>query len=397
MKITNTPEQLGFSSQRLERIKPGMQGYIDRGEIAGIITLIARRGSVVQLEKFGYQDLASRTPMSLDTIFRLYSMTKPITSVALMMLFERGLVRLTDPVSKFIPAFKDLKVWAGEGELAELEREVTVQDLLRHTSGLSYGGYEETKIPVDKLYDQADLYDTTMTLEEMVRRITDLPLACQPGQKWIYSVSTDVVGRLVEVIADMSLADFIEEKICQPLGMVDTAFSVPPDKVERLATLYGPTAAGPLQELDAATFGDFFNARLYSGGAGLVSTTPDYLRFAQMCLNQGELDGVRLLGPRTVQLMRSNHLPPALLPIVMEPVPMPGLGFGLGFSVVLDVPQLGSTSSVGAYGWGGWASTNFWVDPQEQLLGLLMLQYIPTSTHPIRDNFRTLVYQALID
>ncbi|MDH4138691.1 MAG: beta-lactamase family protein [Anaerolineae bacterium] len=394
MKIT-APEEFGFSPDRLKRIDAVMQRYVDQKTLAGIVTLVARRGGVVHFEKFGYQDVETSKPMELDTIFRIYSMTKPITSVALMMLFEHGLVRLTDPVTKFIPEFKKVKVFVNEGKLADLEREITIHDLLTHTAGLSYGDDEDS--PVDGLYREADLFNGGITLEEMIRRIADLPLANQPGQVWRYSVATDVVGYLVEVISDMSLAEFFDEKIFRPLGMEDTAFSVPPDKIDRFATLYGKTEKSALDLIDMATGGDYFNVRLHSGGHGLVSTTADYLRFAQLVLNKGELDGVCLLGPKTVELMTTNHLPPALMPIAMGEEQMPGFGFGLGFSVMMDVAQSGMMGSVGLHGWGGWANTHFWVDPQEQLIGILMLQYVPSGTYPVTNDFRTLVYQALID
>lgn len=390
-----SPHEVGFSTRRLKRINRGMQRYIDQRLIAGIVTLVARRGSVVHFEKFGLQDIEANKPMELDTIFRIYSMTKPITSVALMMLYENGLLRLDDPVTKFLPEFEKVKAYVKEGELADLTREITIHDLLTHTAGLSYG---DTDSPVDELYRQADLFRTDITLQEMVRCLTDLPLANQPGQMWRYSVATDVVGYLVEVISDMSLAEFFEEKILKPLGMEDTAFFVPPQKVDRFATIYGLTEQGPLEVIDTATAGDFSEAlRLYCGGHGLVSTTADYLRFAQSVLNKGELDGVRLLGPKTVELMTINHLPPALLPIAIGEEQMPGFGFGLGFSVMMDVAQSGMMGSVGLHGWGGWPNTHFWVDPQEHLIGILMLQYLPSGTYPITNDFRTIVYQALVD
>ena len=392
---TAAPEEFGFSPDRLKRIDTVMQRYVDQRTLAGIVTLVARRGGVVHFEKFGYQDIETSKPMELDTIFRIYSMTKLITSVALMMLFEHGLVRLTDPVTKFIPEFSKVKVFVNEGKLADLEREITIHDLLMHTAGLSYG--DDGDLPVDGLYREADLFNGGITLEEMIRRIADLPLANQPGQVWRYSVATDVVGYLVEVISDMSLAEFFDEKIFRPLGMEDTSFSVPPDKIDRFATLYGKTEKGALEVIDTTTGGDYINVRLYSGGHGLVSTTADYLRFAQLVLNKGELDGVRLLGPRTMELMTTNHLPPALMPIAMGEEQMPGFGFGLGFSVMMDVAQSGMMGSVGLHGWGGWANTHFWVDPQEQLIGILMLQYVPSGTYPVTSDFRTLVYQALID
>jgi len=394
MKIT-APEEFGFSPDRLKRIDAVMQRYVDQKTLAGIVTLVARRGGIVHFEKFGFQDIETLKSMELDTIFRIYSMTKPITSVALMMLFEHCLIRLTDPVTKFIPEFKKVKVLVSEGKLADLEREITIQDLLRHTAGLSYGDDEDS--PVDELYRQADIFNTDIALEQMIRRIADLPLANQPGQVWRYSVATDVVGYLVEVISDMSLAEFFDEKIFRPLGMEDTSFSVPPNRIDRFATLYGKTEKGALDLIDTATGGSYFNVHLHSGGHGLVSTTADYLRFAQLVLDKGELDGVRLLGPKTMELMTTNHLPPALMPIAMGEEQMPGFGFGLGFSVMMDVAQSGMMGSVGLHGWGGWANTHFWVDPQEQLIGILMLQYVHSGTYLVTNDFRTLVYQALID
>lgn len=394
--IQCSPDEAGFSAERLERINIGMQRYIDQKLIAGIVTLVARRGRVVHFERFGMQDIEVHRPMELDTIFRIYSMTKPITSVALMMLYEHGLFHLNDPVSRFIPEFREVKVFVTESELADLTREITIRDLLTHTAGLSYG--DEEDFPVDELYRRADLFSADIALEEMIRRLTDLPLVHQPGQVWRYSVATDVVGYLVEVISDMPFADFLEEKILQPLGMEDTCFFVPSAKTVRFATVYGQTEKENLEVLDVATAGDYSETvRLHSGGHGLVSTAADYLRFAQMVLNKGELDGVRLLGPKTVRLMTTNHLPPTLLPIAMGEEQMPGFGFGLGFSVLIDAAQAGIMASVGTHGWGGWASTKSWIDPQEQLIGILMLQYIPSDTYPIREDFRTLVYQALVD
>ena len=395
---TTKPEEASFSSSRLGRIAEVMQKHVDQGEVAGLVTLVARHGTVVHQECFGMMDLKAGKPMQFDTIFRIYSMTKPLTSVALMMLFEQGLVRLTDPVTQWLPAFGKVKVLSNDGRLAGLEREITIHDLLRHTAGLSYNGYyEDTGNLVDKLYDEVDLWPADGTSEEMVRRIAELPLAFQPGEEWRYSVATDIVGHVVELISGMSLADFLDEKIVRPLGLEDTAFSVPPDKVDRFAMLYGMAEDGALQEIDTPVGGDYFNVSLHSGGHGLVSTAADYLRFAQFILNKGELDGVRLLGPRTVDLMITNHLPPAVLPISMGTEPMPGFGFGLGFSVMLDVALSGMMGSAGLHGWGGWAKTHFWIDPLEQIIGILMVQQIYTGTHPVTVDFRTLVYQALVD
>ncbi len=387
--------ELGFAAERLERVGEGMQRYVDQNKVAGIVTLVARRGSVVHFEKFGHQDLASGKPMALDTIFRIYSMTKPIASVALMMLFEHGLVRLTDPVSEYIPAFKDLKVYVDEDERADLERAITVHDLMTHTAGFSYGDYATTQMPVDKLYDQAELWSPHITNQDMVRRIAALPLANQPGRLWQYSVATNVIGYLVEVISGMSLGEFFEQEIFKPLGMQDTAFNVPPQALDRFATLYGLTENGPLEVLDPDPWAyDYVHTRLQYAGGGLVSTAADYVRFAQMVLNGGELDGARLLGRKTVELMTINHLPPALLATLEPP---PGWGFGLGFGVAMDVAQLGMVGSVGQHGWSGMAETDFWIDPQEQLIGILLVQYMPFGAHPIASDFKTLVYQALVD
>jgi CubicO group peptidase (beta-lactamase class C family) len=395
---TVTPETAGFATSRRGRIGDVMQGYVDQKRLAGLVTLVARRGRLVHFERFGMMDLDVAQPMELDTIFRIYSMTKPLTSVALMMLFEEGLVRLTDPLTRFVPAFGRVRVLAKDGRLVDLERDITIQDLLRHTAGMSYNGYyEETGEMVDKLYDEVDLWPHDATSQEMVRRIAELPLAYQPGQGWRYSVATDVIGHVVELVSGKSLAEFLDERIVQPLGMEDTAFSVPQDKVERFAALYGSSDEGTLEEIDAATGGEYFDVSLHSGGHGLVSTAADYARFAQMILNKGELDGVRLLGTRTVALMTSNHVPGDVRPLAMGAESMPGLGFGLGFSVMLDVALSGLMGSVGLCAWGGWAKTHFWVDPREQMIGVLMLQKIHTGTHPVAVDFRTLVYQALID
>ena len=398
MKQTN-PEALGFSIERLLRIHNLMNRYVDSGKLAGAVTCVARRGQVAHQETFGYQNLETKTPMSLDSIFRIYSMTKPITSVALMMLYEESLFNLTDAVSQYIPAFKDVKVWGAGGALETPLRPITIQDLLRHTAGLSYGGYPESQSPVEKLYDEADISTNKITNQEMTARIARLPLMFHPGTKWHYSVATDVVGRLVEVLSGKSLADFMQEKIFDPLGMVDTAFHIDPSKLNRFCTLYGKTKDSDFGVLELPVSSVYLPpVALHSGGDGLVSTTSDYLKFAQCILNKGELNGVRLLGPKTVELMICNHLPPALLPIAFEGMePMLGMGFGLGFSVMLDTAQTGVMGSVGDYGWGGYAETFFWIDPRESLIATLMTQYLPSQKYPIRKEFRTTVYQALLN
>jgi CubicO group peptidase (beta-lactamase class C family) len=398
MKRTS-PEFLGFSSERLLRIHSLMDRYVESGKLAGIVTCVSRRGQIVHCETFGHQNLETKTPMSQDSIFRIYSMTKPIASVALMMLYEEALFNLTDVVSKYIPAFKDVKVWGAGGALETPMRPMTIQDLLRHTAGLSYGGYAESQSPVDKLYDEADLFDSKITNAELTVRIASLPLMFHPGEKWHYSFATDVIGYLVEVLSGKSLADFMQEKIFDPLGMVDTAFHIDPSKLSRFCTLYGKTPDSDFGVLDLPDSSEYLPpVAMHSGGGGLVSTIADYLHFAQCMLNKGELNGVRLLGPKTVALMICNHLPVALLPIAFEGTePMLGMGYGLGFGVMLDAAQSGVMGSAGDHGWGGYAETFFWIDPQEELIAILMTQYLPSQTYPIRKEFRTAVYQALLE
>jgi CubicO group peptidase (beta-lactamase class C family) len=393
-----TPEEAGLSSERLTRIDAMAQRYVDEKKLAGLVTLVARQGQVVHFSTHGVQDLETGVPMGPDTIFRIYSMTKPITTVALMMLYEEGKFQLRDPVSGFLPEFTATKVWAGEGQLVDPAREMDIYDLLTHTAGFSYGGYEETGISVDRLYDEAGLDSIDISIEEMVRRLARLPLMYHPGQKWFYSVATDVVGRLVEVISGRPLDAYFEERIFKPLGMEDTAFYVTEDKIGRFAALYGPGEEGGLKLLDDPATGEYAKPpRLLAGGHGLVSTTGDYGRFCQMLLNAGELGGTRLLSRKTVELMTMNHLPESMIPIGWPPDVMHGYGFGLGFRVRVDDAQAGLLGSVGEYAWGGYASTSFFVDPKEELFAILMPQLLPSGYYPILEEFRVLVYQALVD
>ena len=397
MKQIN-PETLGFSTERLLRINNLINRYVECEKLAGAVTCVLRHGQVVHLETFGYQNLEAKIAMSKDSIFRIYSMTKPIASVALMMLYEEALFNLTDDVSRFIPAFRKVKVWGVDGALESPISPITIQDLLRHTAGLSYGGYAESRCPVDKLYDDADLINRTITNEEMVARLASLPLMFQPGTKWHYSLATDVVGYLVEVLSGKPLADFMQEKIFDPLGMVDTAFHIDPSKLGRFCTLYGKTAEADFGVLDLPDSSEYLPpVNLHSGGSGLISTVSDYRQFARCILNKGELDGIRLLSPKAIELMTSNHLSQALLPIAFEgSEPMLGMGFGLGFAVMLNAAQSGVMGSVGDHSWGGYAETFFWIDPREDLIAILMTQYLPSQTYPIRKEFRTTVYQSLI-
>jgi len=402
---TATPEEMGFSASRLSRIGAVMQGYVDQNQLAGVIAAVARHGKVVYRERFGMMDVKAAKPMQFDTIFRIYSMTKPITSVALMMLYEEGRFQLADPVSKYIPEFSRVKVFEGVAEaglqVVDLEREITIRDLLTHTAGLGYGFAQDS--PVESMYREshffeAPLYLLEVSLREMVRRLVELPLLCQPGAGWRYSVATDVVGYLVELISGMPLDAFLEEKIFKPLGMEDTGFYVPKAKLDRFAALYGPADGGGLELMDAPFTSPFTKAPAgLSGGIGLVSTATDYMRFAQMLLNAGELDAARLLGRKTVELMRTNHLPDESIPIQIRPHTLHGCGFGLGFRVLVLAAQAGRLGSAGEFGWGGYASTSFMVDPAEGLVGLLLTQLAPSRYYPIRDDFKVMVYQALVD
>ncbi len=397
MDITK-PETLGFSSTRLARINAVMQRYVDEKKLAGIISLIARRDQVAHFAKFGMADIEAGTPMQDDTIFRIYSMTKPITTTAALMLFEEGRFRLTDPISQYIPAFKDVKVLdsvAGSGAgFVSPVRPINIRDLMTHTAGLSYGADDNL---LDDLYRKqvwgAMEANPDATLADLVAAIARQPLASQPGTRFRYSVATDVLGYLVQVVAGMPFEAFLRQRIFEPLGMSDTDFHVPPEKIARFAANYGPDSEHGLKVIDPPATSRYLRPRKApSGGGGLVSTAGDYLHFAQMLLNQGEVDGVRLLGRKTVELMTTNHLPDGV-----HPFDDLAAGFGLGGSVLLDLGKSPVLGSVGNFGWSGAASTNFWIDPKEELLGILMLQFMPMDTYPVVSDFRILTYQALVD
>ena len=396
-------ETVGLSSTRLQRISKVMQGYVDQHKLAGLITMLARRGEVAHFECFGMMDIEAGKPMQPDTIFRLHSMTKPVTSVAVMMLYEAGHFQLYDNVSKYIPEFKGVKVFSkmtpSGMELVEPEREITVQDLLRHTSGITYDFLDQT--PVGDLYRQADIWQSG-NLREFVQKLARLPLADHPGTRWQYGMSFDVLGYLVEVLSGMSFDTFLEEQIFKPLGMVDTAFYVPPEKLDRFSAVYGPAEEGVgLKLLDEPRTSAFLKPPSTPwGGGGLVGTASDYMRFAQMLLNGGVLEGARFLGRKTVELMTTNHLPQQLLPFFATQdlkVQTEGLGYGLGVDVLMDIAQAHATGSVGSFGWGGAASTHFRVDPKEELIGLIMAQFQPIRYYPIADQFNALAYQAIVD
>jgi CubicO group peptidase (beta-lactamase class C family) len=404
-------EAVGMSARRLERIRPAMQTYIDRGVYAGISTLIARRGKVVQAGAFGWRDKEAGSAMTADTIFRLYSMTKPIICTALMTLLEEGRFRLIEPLAKYIPAFGSVKVLEADGTLVAPVRPILIRDLMTHMSGLSYHFVEEAG--VGKMYKESKLLAAHHTLEEAIDDLARFPLAFQPGSRWRYSVGIDVAAGVIEVISGRPLSDFLRERLFEPLGMTDTAFGVPPEERDRVAAMYGrPDVITP-----AATMGSEFAAWMggvndridvsksypvdspgvfVRGGHGLFSTIGDYFRFAQMLANGGELDGERIIGRKTLELMHANHVPAALLPLEIGGLPMPGYGFGLGSRVLLDVAQSAAPGSVGEFGWSGAAKTHYWVDPKEQVVGLFMTQSMMSFDLPELD-LRALAYQAIED
>ena len=381
------PEDVGMSTSRLGRIAPVMQRWVDDGKIPGALTMIARKGRLVHFEKFGTQDVATAKPIGFDTIFRIYSMTKPITSIAVMMLYEEGHFQLGTPVSELIPAFKDMQIYTeGGADIVDAETEMTIKHLLTHTSGLIYGGDGEH--PIHQRYRDANYYRGDLAY--MANELGKIPLYHDPGAAWNYGMSTDVLGYLVEVVSGMPFAEFLKNRIFEPLGMNDTAFSVPEEKADRYMTLYEPTEEGGIQVIENAPVSSGPLSFFHSGGAGLQSTAADYLRFCQMLLNDGELDGERLLGRKTVELIRINHISDE-----WQPLERTGCGFGLGFAVVTDVADTHSLGSLGTYSWGGLASTTFWIDPVEELIGILMTQLIGDS--PFHAQFRVLTYQAITD
>ncbi|MDH4145953.1 MAG: beta-lactamase family protein [Acidimicrobiia bacterium] len=405
--VVDKPAELGLDAGRLARIRPFFEErYVRPGKLAGIVTLVARRGQVAHLEAFGSRELASGAPMQQDTLFRIYSMTKPIVSVALMSLYEEGLFQLDDPVSRFIPSWADLRVWndgtADSWSTSFPEREMQVRDLLTHTSGLTYGFMG--RHPVDTLYRRRGVErEGAENLQEMVDRLAEIPLLFSPGTRWSYSVATDVCGYLCEVLAGKPLDEVLAERVLGPLGMTDTSFSVAEADVERLSANYAWTPDEPLALFDAPATSSYLTPPTFlSGGGGLVSSAADFLRFMTMLVNRGELDGVRVLGRKTVEYMTSNHLPggvdlAAMGQKVFSEISYDGIGFGLGFSVMLDPARAGVIGSVGEHGWGGAASTMFWVDRSEELCGLLLTQLMPSSRYPIRREMKSLAYQALVD
>ncbi len=399
------PEDVGLCSRRLARVRSWMESYVDAGKLPGALTLVARRGKLVFLETLGRRDVEAAKPLELDTIFRIYSMTKPITSVAVMMLYEEGHFQLDDPVSRYIQGFEEPLVHvSGEGARMRTEparSPITVHHLLTHTSGLTYGFWQGS--PVAQLYREsgADFGPGSGPLAEVVERLCQIPLLFHPGERWHYGVSTDVLGHLVEVVSGKTLAEFFQERIFGPLGMVDTGFVVAPEKVERFAALYGPAESGALQRLEGSTDSAFTHGvTTFSGGGGLLSTIADYYRFTQMLRGEGAYRGARLLGRKTLGFMTRNHLPGDLAAMgqaSFNEMTFEGIGFGLGFSVLLDAARSKVLGSPGEYAWGGLASTAFWIDPAEDMTVIFLTQLSPSSTYPLRRELRVLTYQALVD
>ena len=401
------PEVHGFSSARLATLDRFLsEKYIDAGRIPCAQVQITRRGELVHQSLLGMADRERGLKAAEDTVYRIYSMTKPITSVAFMMLVEEGLVALDDPVTRFIPEWKGLGVFAaGVGPYLTTPpaRPMQMVDLLRHTSGLTYGFQSRTN--VDAAYRKAKIGDTTGPgdMDGFVADLAKLPLEFSPGEAWNYSVSTDVLGVLVQRISGMSFEAFLQSRIFGPLGMSETGFSVRPDQTARFAACYNATPTGGIDLQDDPTTSPYLKAPVFhSGGGGLVSTAGDYMKFCQMLVNGGELNGQRLIAPRTLKLMASNHLPGGqdltkLSRSLFSEATNAGVGFGLGFAVTFDPVAAMLPSSPGEYYWGGAASTAFWIDPVEDIAVVFMTQLLPSSTYPIRRELRTLVYSALMD
>lgn len=396
------PRDIGIAPQRLERLRSVLQRYVDDERVAGVVALVARDGKVALSEGFGWADREAGREMTAEVIFRIASQTKAVTSVAIMMLVEEGRLSLNDPVSRYVPAFRNTMVAVASDEGATgstgyttvpAERQITIRDLLTHTAGINYG----TGM-VEQAYRDAGVYywyfaDNEEPIGRSIEKLAALPFVAQPGERYVYGFSTDVLGYVVEVVSGFTLAEFFQARILEPLGMNDTHFYLPPEKRDRLAVVYQVTEDGKLVRApdEGRGQGAYVDGPRvsYSGGAGLLSTAGDYARFLQMLLNGGELDGVRLLSPKTVQLMTVNH--------VGDLYVGGDLGFGLGFEVVEDVGRAARYGSVGEFGWGGAYYSRYWVDPAEKLVVVFMAQLLPARGLDLQGKFRTLVYQSVAE
>lgn len=414
-----SPESAGMSTTALDRLEAHLKTrYIDAGRFPGTQVLIYRRGKIVHSAVQGFADLERKVPVKDDTIFRIYSMTKPITSVAFMMLVEEGKVAIDEPVAKYIPEWKNLGVFVAGTAPAfltrPLSRPMLIVDLLRHTSGLTYGFQQRSN--VDAAYREKKIGEVIKagTLDSMIEDLAKIPLEFSPGEAWNYSVSTDVLGYLVGKIAGMPFEQFLKERIFNPLGMNDTGFFVPSDKAHRFAACYSADPQGGFNPLaadrkgtltlqdDPATSSFLSPPSLVSGGGGLCSTAADYLTFCRALLNGGELGGIRLLGPKTLKLMTSNHLPggldlPGMSRSLFSEATYNGIGFGLGFAVTMDPAQTLIAGTPGEFNWGGAATTSFFIDPAEELITIFMTQVLPSSAYPLRRELRTMVYAAITE
>ena len=397
------------NASRLGRIDAAMQAYVDRGVYAGINTLVARRGKILHAGHFGWRDREAKAPMTADTIFRLYSMTKPIVCTALMILLEEGRFTLVDPVANFIPAFASVKVRADDGNLVDPSRPMTVGDVMAHTSGLTYHFLGDS--PVSQMYDNAAILQADVSLADAVDDLARFPLAFHPGSRWKYSLGIDVAARLVEVIAGKPLGDVLQDRLFQPLSMSSTGYGVAESKRDKLAAMYGrpdllkPGVTAPdcfaawkegvNEKLDVSATYPVDKTELFQrGGHGLFGTIGDYFRFAQMLCNGGALDGHRIIGRKTLELMHANRIPAALLPLEIGGLPLMGYGFGLGSRVALDIAATSAPGSVGEFGWSGAAKTHYWVDAKEEIVALFMTQSMMSFDLP-EMQMRALVYQAL--
>ena len=406
--VTVDPKEVSLDATRLKNIDKHFKRYVDEGRLAGFAVAVARRGEVAHFGMYGAKDSDTGESITSDTMYRIYSMTKPVTSIALMMLVEQGLLQLTDPVSKFIKPFGETRVWNTGTILkpmtAALTEPIRVWHLLTHTSGLTYGfNYADV---VDDMYRRAG-FETGLSynesLEVVCDKIASLPLVFQPGSSWNYSMATDVVGRIIEVISKMPLDEFLEKNIFAPLGMTDTAFFVPEEKRSRLASLYRYDEVNHSKiKLDTLGNSSLENPKFLSGGGGLISTAGDYFKFIKMLEGRGKSGDVRIVSSRTIDLMTQNHLPNnADISTYGRPIGeeflYDGLGFGLGFSVVVDQAKTRVACPKGTFAWGGMASTAFWVDPVNEISAMFFTQLIPSGVYPIRQYLRSLVYAALVD
>ena len=406
--VTVDPKEVSLDTTRLKNIDKHFKRYVDEDRLAGFAVAVARRGEVAHFGMYGHKDSETSAPITSDTMYRIYSMTKPVTSIALMMLVEQGLLQLTDPVSKFIKSFGETRVWNTGTILkpmtAALTEPIRVWHLLTHTSGLTYGfNYADV---VDDMYRRAG-FETGLSynesLEVVCDKIASLPLVFQPGSSWNYSMATDVVGRIIEVISKMPLDEFLEKNIFAPLGMTDTAFFVPEEKRSRLASLYRYDEVNHSKiKLDTLGNSSLENPKFLSGGGGLISTAGDYFKFIKMLEGRGKSGDVRIVSSRTIDLMTQNHLPNnADISTFGRPIGeeflYDGLGFGLGFSVVVDQAKTRVACPKGTFAWGGMASTAFWVDPVNEISAMFFTQLIPSGVYPIRQYLRSLVYAALVD